>query len=199
MRFRRHKYEPKAPLDESWVIKSDNETPNNSEGSNLPTSRVFQRLANRDNGFEQKRETAIDRSTRGGISIASAESIHLSQTSGDSASEHSRHSQSTTQSKITTGSSSGRFRKKRYAKQHQAEWLQEDVGKAEQAVAKTEPQQTANSGQVSPSNKTTRAPLSDSPSIFNLPASFEGKQGCDAPPICPQIPPHYSPPDVRLL
>jgi hypothetical protein len=124
-------------LDESWVIKSDNETPNDSEGSSLPTSRVFQGLGNKDNGFEQRRETAIDRSIRGGISIALAESVHLSQTSGDSTSE---------QSSITT-----------------------------------------------------QAPLSDSPSTFNLPASLEGNQGCDAPPICPQIPSHYSPPDVRLL
>jgi hypothetical protein len=78
MRFRYHKYEPKAPLDESWVIESDNETPNDSEGSSLPTSRVFQGLGNKDNGFEQQRETAIDESIRGGISIALAKPIHIS-------------------------------------------------------------------------------------------------------------------------
>jgi hypothetical protein len=149
----------------SWVIKSDNEISNDPEGSSLPISRVSQGLGNKDNGFEQRRETAIDRSIRGGISIALAVSIHLSQTSGDSASE---------QSSITTGSSTGKCRKKRYAKH---------VGKAEQ----------------SNKTKTAQAPLSDSPSIFNLPASFEGKQDCDAPLICPQIPSHYSPPDVRFL
>ncbi|KAG5659909.1 hypothetical protein KAF25_003431 [Fusarium avenaceum] len=167
MRFRHHKYETKAPLDESWVIESDNGTPKDSKGSIAPASRVFQRLANKNNGLNQQREPAIDKSIEDGISTALTERVHLSQTSENGASRHSQESQSTTQSSIVTGSLIVGSRKKRYAKQHQAEWLQEDVGKAEQAVAKTKPQQTANPGHRSLSTEDMSLPL-------NPPNSQEG-------------------------
>ncbi|KAJ3538122.1 hypothetical protein NM208_g6042 [Fusarium decemcellulare] len=165
MRFRRRKNVLQTPPDASWVTNPRIAQPG------TPTSH---RLASE----EQEATVRLRAYSQGSRT--------------DTASEYSQQSLATTQSSEPERTA-GKPRKKRYAKQHHHEWLQYDEPVPSSSKADQEAAQPI-SGPSEPGNGPRQAPLAASPSIFQLPASLEGKQGhYDAPPICPQIQSHYSP------
>ncbi|KAM0329960.1 hypothetical protein ACHAQA_004128 [Verticillium albo-atrum] len=122
-------------------------------------------------------------------------------------------SQETSSPPRESGATPAKAKKKRYANQHHAHWLEEAVepiqpqksatGEADYEPVPAPPppppphrtlQQATHVRQPAVTTAGAQTPQSNSPSIFRLPHSpHGGSHGYDAPPIVPLVRPNYSP------